>query len=378
MVAEEQEATKSSLILDSLEIRGFRGFRHLQIERLGRVNLIVGKNNVGKTALLEAILLYANRGSSLIVWQLLENRNEGTRPIRRDGVPDIFRDRILAIRHLFYGRVNVTEQLNTIEIGPAHLRKEALSLKPRWSVLQQTEGVRFERKPLTIEEVSSVETPLLDLAIQFGTQPITFFRLDTFAPVSLETSSKGCVFVPALGVTLSEMERLWDNVSLTALESDVIQALRIIAPEAERVNLIGDTQYRRQRERIPIVKIQGLDEPLPLRSLGEGMNRLFGIALALVNAKGGILLIDEVESGLHYSVQPDVWKLIFETAARLNVQVFATTHSWDCIEAFQKAAAESDEEGMLIRLAEKKGEIIPTLFDERRVGIATREDIEIR
>ena len=109
------------------------------------------------------------------------------------------------------------------------------------------------------------------------------------------------------------------------------------------------------------------------------MNRMFGIALALVNAKDGMLLIDEVDTGLHYSVLPDLWKLIFEVAHRLNVQVFATSHSWDCIQAFQQAAeANKDEEGMLIRLENRDGEVVPVMFDERKLNIAAREQIEVR
>ncbi len=114
-------------------------------------------------------------------------------------------------------------------------------------------------------------------------------------------------------------------------------------------------------------------------SLGDGMLRTLGISLALVNAKNGILLIDEFENGIYYTVQPDLWRLIFQVARRLNVQVFATTHSWDCIEGFQKAAQADDQnEGMLIRLEYKKDEVAVTLFDERRLGIATRERIEVR
>jgi AAA15 family ATPase/GTPase len=100
--------------------------------------------------------------------------------------------------------------------------------------------------------------------------------------------------------------------------------------------------------------------------------------LALVYAKDGVLLIDEIENGLHYSVLPDVWKLIFAVANRLNVQVFATTHNWDCIEAFQQASeADPNEEAMLIRL-NGTGDTPPTLFDERKLKIATRSDIEVR
>ena len=109
------------------------------------------------------------------------------------------------------------------------------------------------------------------------------------------------------------------------------------------------------------------------------MWRILGIALAQVNAKDGILLIDEFENGLYYSVQPDLWRFIFRLAHSLNVQVFATTHRWDCIEAFQRAAREDrQEEGLLIRLESKKGEIGVTLYDEQELTIATREHIEVR
>ena len=113
--------------------------------------------------------------------------------------------------------------------------------------------------------------------------------------------------------------------------------------------------------------------------MGEGMNRMLGIALSLVNARDGFLLVDEIESGLHYSVQADMWRLIFEMAHRLNVQVFATTHSLDCIRAFQYAANENtDEAGMLIRLAQRGKDIIATSFDEDKLAIIARDEIEVR
>jgi AAA15 family ATPase/GTPase len=113
--------------------------------------------------------------------------------------------------------------------------------------------------------------------------------------------------------------------------------------------------------------------------MGDGMNRMLNLILALVNAQNGMLLVDEVENGIHYSIQPDLWRLVFHTAQRLNVQVFATTHSLDCVHAFQQAAAENvDEEGVLIRLQHRKGEVEAVLFDEDKLGLATREQIEVR
>ena len=115
-----------------------------------------------------------------------------------------------------------------------------------------------------------------------------------------------------------------------------------------------------------------------MKSVGDGVNRLFGLALAHVNARDGFLLIDEIENGIHYSVQADLWRLIFQTASRLNVQVFATTHSYDCIKAFEQAASDHKEEGVLIRLAKRNDEIVVAEFDEEELNIAVEAKIEVR
>lgn len=260
-----------TLILNSLEIRRFRAFDLLQIEHLGRVNLIVGKNNVGKSNLLEALQMYAGRASA----------------------PTIISE-----------------------------------------VMETSKEIRQLSKEIT------------------------------------------CVLVPTNGLNREQIIELWDGIALTGLGEEVRNALRLIAPGVEGLKLVSPTS---NEESDLVVNLANIDEPLPLHSLGNGMWRTLGIALALMNAKDGILLIDEFENGLYCSVQPDLWRFIFRLAWSLDVQVFATTHSWDCIEAFQKAAHEdAQNEGVLIRLEIKKGRTIPTLYDERQLEIATREHIEVR
>lgn len=107
---------------------------------------------------------------------------------------------------------------------------------------------------------------------------------------------------------------------------------------SEGINLVfNDKPYFYVETRLPA-------RTLPLGSYGNGMDRIFGIGLALVNAKYGMVLVDEADTSLHYSVLPDFWKLITETAHRFNVQVFATFHSRDCIQAFQQASEGNKEE----------------------------------
>lgn len=362
-----------TLILDSLEIRNFRAFRDLKIEHLGRVNLLVGKNNVGKTSLLEAIQLYASRAATpTFIWEIMRTRHEVKQPFVN------VKDMLTALKYLSYGRNDIKPGLQPIQIGPFKSPQEMLSITVDWSVTETRDGTLHTR-PLESGEDYAADNLVPRFTIQVADATLGYPIDPSLSQGILRLNSNEipCIFTSAHGLSSQRLTELWDGIALTRLEADVVTALRLIAPGLVDLNFVSTPLSG--RERIPVVRIADNDEPLPLYSLGDGMLRALGISLALVNTKNGILLIDEFENGLYYLVQPEIWKLIFRVAHRLNIQVFATTHSWDCIEAFQKAAQEDKQnEGILIRLESKKGKIIPTLFDERQLGIATREQIEVR
>ena len=381
----------SSLVLESLEISGFRVFQHLQIERLGRVNLVVGKNNVGKTCLLEALRLYADRGLLTTIRDLLVARDEIDATSRLGLSTGEFDDTIRvayvqAVEHLFCGWRAFAEYpaTNRFSIGPIEAAEAQLAVSTEWyGEQEEPESNRRIWKPVhQLAYVDGAEGLVSGLSISLGKEsllssPIDRFLLRLARPTSWPTLVKGIpnVYVPAGGLEEKQIAMLWDTIALRAGEEDVLQGLRIISPDVQRLTLLGASD--RSGIRTPVVRIEHLDEPVPLRSLGEGMNRLFGIVLALVNARDGLLLIDEIDSGLHYTVHKDLWDLVFEVAARLKVQVFATTHSWDCVEGFQQSAEKHQESGMLIRLENRQGHIVPILFDRERLGIATRQDIKV-
>lgn len=354
----------SPLFLESLVIYHFRAFSSLTIKRLGRVNLIVGKNNVGKSSLLEALWLYANQGHLEIVWKILEARKEGRRPGRiaqaENPIGELEQIDAChnAIKQVFYQNTNGPQQ-NVANIGP---------IGPEHTLLT----IELGREP---DHSTGHDVPAFKSKIANHKHSD---RVDVVPKRwDWKDDSERCVMVAANGLDDKSIERFWDKVVLTSLEDDVLNALRLIAGKIDRVSLVANRNGLLQRT--AVAKVDGLADPIPLRRLGEGMNRIFGIALALVNAKNGMLLIDEIESGLHYSVLPDVWRLVFEVARLLNIQVFATTHSWDCLTAFQEAAkAYEQDDGVLIRLVEKQGQIVADLFDEDDLGVAAREGIEVR
>lgn len=368
-----------NLVLNSLEIQRFRGFRHLQIERLGRVNLIVGKNNVGKSSLLEALRLYAYRAYPTLMWEILRERDESIEAFA-DRYTDVEK-MLSSLKYLFYSRAEIRAHPEPFQIGPVNSPESTLSVGVDWQILQtESEGGRKQLSLFDVEEKDTANSLMPRFSIQIGTEIKVDYPLRPVQHVparllGLDLKGVNTIFVEANGFTRKQIGELWSSVSLTSLEKEILAALQIVAPGVEALNIVGESAATRTI----IVKVASIDHPIPLRSLGNGMLRMLSIALALVNARDGLLLIDEIENGLHYLVQKDLWDLIFKLARRLNVQVFATTHSWDCIEGFQEIAREEqDAESVLTRLQGGKDGIEAITYDKEELCIATRERIEVR
>jgi AAA15 family ATPase/GTPase len=114
--------------------------------------------------------------------------------------------------------------------------------------------------------------------------------------------------------------------------------------------------------------------------MGDGMNSILNVILALINSENGFLFIDEFENGLHYSVQEKLWAIIFKLSKMLNIQVFVTTHSNDCISGFESALNSPGNmvEGKLIRLESINGHIKHVEYLPEELKIASEQQIETR
>jgi hypothetical protein len=371
------------LLLNNLEIRQFRRFENLSVEKLGRVNLFVGKNNVGKTTLLEALNLYANIGSPGVMLDILGARDNLTdhnlhgRNARVSQGP--------AIWSLFNGTKELARIDQAIQIGPISKPDSTLSIAIEWFTEKMGADGRTALEPTTLTEDSTITELVPALVIRIAGARRAF-RLDRsfknyarrwqFQPQAFLDLATRCTFVGPNGLSAAQLERMWNIVALTPLEEDVTDALRLIVPTVEDFALL-----RRDGGREMSVRIKPDKESLPqaLRCMGDGMNRLFGLGLAMVTSGDGILLVDEIENGIHYSVLPSLWRFVARLAHRLNVQVFATSHSLDCIKAFHEVtSADKSIEGVLARLEVREGELRAAVFDEAKLDRFLGEDIEIR
>jgi hypothetical protein len=123
----------------------------------------------------------------------------------------------------------------------------------------------------------------------------------------------------------------------------------------------------------------GLKEKIPAIHFGQGFIRLLSIYSELIASGKKVLLIDEVENGLHHSVLTEIWRGLLHAAEQEGVQVFATTHSYECIKAAHAAFVETmDYDFALHRLEEVKGEITVTTYDKETLETSLASNFEIR
>jgi AAA15 family ATPase/GTPase len=199
-------------------------------------------------------------------------------------------------------------------------------------------------------------------------------------------TDKPTQFVRSSSLDKETMKNLFDQIVLTPDEDLVIQALKSIEPDIERIASINPRlrgsfvvqKTNNSDQRIPLASMINFQR-IPIGSMGDGIWRILGLTLALINAKNGVLLVDEIDTGLHFSAMSDMWKLLYETAKRLNVQVFATTHSRDCWESLAEIAETENEleDGIMMHRIEKEKSTSVT-FSEDEMVIAAERGIEVR
>jgi len=123
----------------------------------------------------------------------------------------------------------------------------------------------------------------------------------------------------------------------------------------------------------------GGDRLVPLPLMGDGMVRLTSLILAISSAQNGVILVDEIENGLHHSILPKVWTAIGNAAQMFETQVFATTHSFECITAAHKAFTESGlYDFRLHRLERTNEDIRGVTYDQEDLAAAVETDFEVR
>lgn len=357
----------------TFSVKNFRCFDDLNLTDLKRVNLIAGKNNVGKTALLEALFLHCGAYNPQL-------------PIRINGFRGVSRMRFelsqwsTAPWDILFGGFD-TEKVIFLEgldesKNPRSLRlqviKDADELKKVRSTIQQTTN--------GIESVTSTPEPIRLLRLQYEDQhqkrmSHIIMDHDQISAEVVPPAPFQSVFLAARNrPPLQEEAERFTDLTVRGKKDLLLDTLKILdnrLSSLELLNFGGDTMIHGDVQ---------IGRPVPLIFMGDGISRLASFVLAMGQAKDGVVLIDEVENGIHYSVLKDVWTAIGQAAREFNVQIFATTHSWECIVAAHRAFAEGDGYDFKYhRLDRAKDETIRAIsYDQETLEASIDIGMEIR
>ncbi|MCH8043576.1 MAG: AAA family ATPase [Planctomycetes bacterium] len=365
-------------MITSFRIRGYRGFDDFELSELRQINLLVGENNGGKTSILEAIHLLHSQGSPAAFRSVMDRRGEVHREDNEDRRTQTHYD----VCHLF--------QQHRIAQGTWFRLESSGSSVNNW----------LNVRVLVPDDYEHGDTYSTDFRDKFDGSNVLFFegspapvidalplspknglsarQLDRFER-NVDDNQCPVFFVTTESQSAEFLARHWKGVALTEEEDLLLEALQILEPRVERIAVLGERPSSRSSKSGVIVRLKGERTPVPLGSMGDGMWRMLTLALAIVRSRNGVLLVDEIDTGLHHTAMSDMWRLIISTAQRLNVQVFATTHSLDCVNSLADVIAEQDtpSESVTIQRIEKERSR-SIAYSENEMVVAANRGTEMR
>ncbi len=346
------------LPIEHLDITAFRGLRHLKLEKLGRVNLLVGLNDSGKTSVLEAIALMS-RPLDPTWWLRLAQQREPSQqiPLRRLSRTD-------RLRWLF--PPSELPELDRAEVViNAEGRIPITAIKARFKRV-----VAMRQPPVYRGRVSAPEreTPGAELQIESRTadhermHTFTLWQGEHIGSVGRKSGGPHCEMVlayhhwmptvPIRGYSQARLEGTsQDLTTLLSLLDPEIRGLEILQPEDEPVLYVTHATYG----------------PVPLSVYGDGIRRTLLLAESVVKAKGGLLLIDEIETGIHVSALGGVYSWLVRVCRELDVQLFVTTHSLEAIDALLAADTTPEEDVVAFKLGRHEGQSVVKRYGEEQL-----------
>ena len=362
-------------MIKTLKLHRYRGFESYQLTDLARVNLVVGKNNCGKTSILEAVELLISLGHPLVLLASAIRRNE-----LDDEEDDSNQGSKPNISHVFYG--HRCEPGGSFELSsPDSQQSLTATVLPLEYV---PDDANLERITKDGRRIYSDEEPM-----KFGLRLFRNKQNQIIFPIGengrflqrlwpgylRDYGNSPKATVRFLNFDRSSMRSAWNALLAEGREAEIETAMRILMPEINSIHfLAGD------RRRGGILVGQGDDtRRLPIGSYGDGMRRLLAISLGLVSTQNGCLLIDEIDIGFHWTVMEDLWRLVMETAERLNVQVFATTHSYDCIKGLGALVRSRPDLAKQVTVQKMHRSLEQAVcIPGEEISIAVEQDIEVR
>jgi len=370
----------------SLRIERFRAIGDLKLGNFKRVNVITGRNNCGKTTVLEALFQISGMSNPQLPVTIHNIRNLTL--TSDNNFNFIFRNLD------FKNEPNINAVLDGV--------KRNLVIRPRYAS-QHTMRIGDGKTSAFVDAAGDGTTrPLVSKAGDGRIRPLiantTEVDSDGFANInglSLEYSDGRINHIFVSEISFLDGEIVTDNRYKEKLKCSFHSSLHSMSMLPQRMERL---RVNKQMSGIisslneidsAIADIHigaagviyvdvGLDKLLPLNIVGDGIRRILSTLASVSDMQGGVLLIDEIENGLHYSSLEILWKSLLKAAQAYNVQLFVTTHSNECIKALSTVAMQNKDDIQLYRIERNKNSHRAFEYPADMIMDCLEENIEMR
>lgn len=314
-----------------VHIKNFRGIRDLKLNDLKQVNLFLGKNNCGKTSILDGLFLLSGMSNPLLLIRINQFRDyliqnsddlslfyynqdfENTITLKGTYPDTGFRELQIAPLFSDVKKISIDNLLNE----NALTNKEAISRNGlRFNFIEDEGADKNNKNSASITFSNATNGKKTNVNIRGAKE-----YKESIHSIFLNSKS-------TFSFAVDRLEELIDRKE----EMKIVEILQHVEPRIKGISVLRS-----------VVKVDiGGNNLLPLNMLGDGVRKLFAIIIALYDCKDGIVLIDEIDNGLHYSTLRLLWTTIFKTAKEFNVQVMASTHNMELLVSLKNLLMENE------------------------------------
>lgn len=353
-------------------IQNFKCFEKLIIPEFGRINLIAGRNNVGKSSLLEALFLFHDR----------TRPDKFLRQFAWRGMTEVVPDYEALCRPYFYNNnldqkilISVKADMGDgelyIYLNPDYMPPN-IQVDNNKNVVEPSGHIAISTDALSIHSI--------DMEYDFGGKKEIshhFTSNEGKPALHLETEHnaplRACYFASKLHPSNQEIVKYFSDIAQDGREKELLEIIKIIEPRLESLKIltVGNTPYVHGQ-------LEGLDRAMPINLMGEGLAKLLHIASTMLSFNDSCIFIDEIENGFFHSVLPKIWEALSVAARKYNCQIIATTHSYECITAAHEGLSKHPDDFRFIRLNREDDNVTAKLFNYNMVDKAIRSNMDIR
>jgi len=366
-------------MITDVSIRNFKCFKSLTVPKLGRITLIGGRNNIGKTALLEALFLFFDRTrADMILRQYSWRGIEGVTSELKAMLAPVFRNYDMNLEIVISATIKGKIEEAKYRYNPNFLPPASPNTGRSETVISAASP--DERQIPTDQKPSSISALDIEYCEKGGSSQISYLFIDDQGRLALHVDKlfikKGysaCFLAAKKHVSSVETANEFSKLAKEGRENEIVEFLRIIEPRLEALKIITEGPSSSVHG-----QLKGSPRAHDIHLIGEGMEKLLNLISRIVSSRYVCIFLDEIENGIHYAALPKIWEAVGKALHKYDCQLITTTHSYECIQAAHEGLSEMPEDLMYMRLQRKGDEIYAKLSNYEMMGTAIRTNLEIR